>query len=558
MFIPLIPDVDMTSLYFPEPDGVVLINLLSARNLENKDINLLQFKDKSDPYCKINLGKFMFRSKTVNNDLNPKFNEEYEAVVEDANIQTIRFELFDCDTTSSDEELGKLAIKLDGIKEAKSINKWYYLDACKHGEIHLGFEWILLKKEIEYLYKPLYLKDSKLYGKNVYNKEARCLLLIFVDSVNSLPCTKANVHPSPFITLELDKTIQKTPTKLNTICPIFQSKFSFFFAGPEDKTLKVVCKDDGSKKTLGELEIKINTLFTQPNMEFFQQIFYLTYGINQSSIILTAKLRVLEPAIMSKEKDGIDQFYGTGQHIERASKTDAFSPIIDMIPNNSTTTVLNQDTVEQITKGNGHIHVARPAVSVDTSHLHSPIKSMKSPGSVNSLMSESGSNVSRRKGILSKLTTKKHEMIKNALDFTLNNRELPQIEICLDYDKEKFLLQLEVISLKDLFPLEKNGHIQSYVNIKLFQIGKEGAVSKQSTHVVEDSCSPHFSAIFNFAIIPSHLPNYVLRFEVKDGINYGFKKPPVLAWGDYKLNDFNSDQKLVNYCMKLKQSADGR
>uniref|UniRef100_A0AC34F5D6 Extended synaptotagmin-2 n=1 Tax=Panagrolaimus sp. ES5 TaxID=591445 RepID=A0AC34F5D6_9BILA len=50
--MPLAPNVDITKLYFPEPDGIIRLKIIEARNLENKDISILR-KDKSDPYCEI-------------------------------------------------------------------------------------------------------------------------------------------------------------------------------------------------------------------------------------------------------------------------------------------------------------------------------------------------------------------------------------------------------------------------------------------------------------------------------------------------------------------------
>ena len=48
--IPLAPDVDMTQLYFPEPEGIIRLKVIEARNLENMDITFLG-QGVSDPYC---------------------------------------------------------------------------------------------------------------------------------------------------------------------------------------------------------------------------------------------------------------------------------------------------------------------------------------------------------------------------------------------------------------------------------------------------------------------------------------------------------------------------
>lgn len=50
VIISLVPDADVMKLIFPEPDGVLRLTVVEARNLENMDI---AFGRKSDPYCEV-------------------------------------------------------------------------------------------------------------------------------------------------------------------------------------------------------------------------------------------------------------------------------------------------------------------------------------------------------------------------------------------------------------------------------------------------------------------------------------------------------------------------
>lgn len=50
--IPLAPNVDITKLFFPEPDGVIRLKVIQAKDLENRDITFIR-KGASDPYCEI-------------------------------------------------------------------------------------------------------------------------------------------------------------------------------------------------------------------------------------------------------------------------------------------------------------------------------------------------------------------------------------------------------------------------------------------------------------------------------------------------------------------------
>ena len=90
-------------------------------------------------------GSQYFKTRTINNDLNPVWNECFEAVVDEAEGQKLRIELFDKDTASADEELGRLSLPLDMVKHAGTVSEWYSLEGCLHGEISLKVGWSFFK-----------------------------------------------------------------------------------------------------------------------------------------------------------------------------------------------------------------------------------------------------------------------------------------------------------------------------------------------------------------------------------------------------------------------------
>lgn len=68
------------------------------------------------------VGSQFFKTQIIKNNLNPVFNECFEAVVDQASGQKLRIELFDEDITSSDEELGYLSIPLDIVQNRGEID----------------------------------------------------------------------------------------------------------------------------------------------------------------------------------------------------------------------------------------------------------------------------------------------------------------------------------------------------------------------------------------------------------------------------------------------------
>ncbi|PAV87276.1 hypothetical protein WR25_01388 isoform B [Diploscapter pachys] len=281
--VPLAPNVDVTQLYFPEPDGVVRIKIIEAKNLENKDISFIR-KGKSDPYAEIQVGSQFLKTRTIDNDLNPIWNEYFEAVVDQADGQKLRIEVFDEDQ-GKDEELGRLCIDLKDIQQEQVVDNWYPLEGCKHGDLHVKTTWMNLSSNPE----DLRLEEKDVEWMQTNTPMHPALLMVYIDSVSDLPYPKSRLEPSPFMEVKLGKEAQRTPVKVKTVNPLFQSKFLFFVRHPEGQDLSIEAFDDNTKRPLGAISISMKSLMHEPKMEFYQQTFFLSHGVHQSPIVLTVK-----------------------------------------------------------------------------------------------------------------------------------------------------------------------------------------------------------------------------------------------------------------------------
>ncbi|VDM12278.1 unnamed protein product, partial [Wuchereria bancrofti] len=316
--VPLAPNFDITKLHLPEPDGVLRLKIVEARNLENRDIKFTK-NMASDPYCQIHVGSQFYRTKTIDNNLNPVWNEYFEFVVDQANGQKLRMELFDYDKGSSDEELGTLTIDLINVKEKRSLDDWFPLDACRHGDIHIQAAWMNLScSPVDFTYQ-----EFGSYWFNTDKPVHSALLLIFIDSVSDLPYPKAKLEPSPYIMVSLGKNFHQTPTKIRTVNPLFQTKILFFVRHPERQQVKFEAIDHTTKRSLGEFILPLKTILQEPNLELFQQTFPLTQGVHQSPMVITARIRALVSDQQKKNSvsDGNGKaIYGNEMFIERAEK----------------------------------------------------------------------------------------------------------------------------------------------------------------------------------------------------------------------------------------------
>uniref|UniRef100_A0A182LY29 C2 domain-containing protein n=1 Tax=Anopheles culicifacies TaxID=139723 RepID=A0A182LY29_9DIPT len=97
--------VPALSLKMPEPEGVLRIHVVEAKDLMKKDISVLG-KGKSDPYAIISVGAQQFRTQTIDNTVNPKWDYWCEAFIHAESGQALQVVINDEDA-GDDELLGR-------------------------------------------------------------------------------------------------------------------------------------------------------------------------------------------------------------------------------------------------------------------------------------------------------------------------------------------------------------------------------------------------------------------------------------------------------------------
>ncbi|KMZ63064.1 putative Calcium lipid binding protein [Zostera marina] len=84
-----------------KPQGLIKVNVIKAISLKN-----MEFIGKSDPYVALHIRPmFKVKTKVVDNNLNPEWNEEFDLIVEDKETQFVTFKVFDEDV-GQDKMLG--------------------------------------------------------------------------------------------------------------------------------------------------------------------------------------------------------------------------------------------------------------------------------------------------------------------------------------------------------------------------------------------------------------------------------------------------------------------
>ncbi|XP_053103587.1 extended synaptotagmin-3 [Hemicordylus capensis] len=297
--IPLKKNLNIAQLRFPIPYGVIRVYLLEAENLVQKDNFLGAIRGKSDPYALLQVGLVQFRSKTIQRDLNPIWNEMFEFVVHELPGQDLEVELYDEDP-DKDDFLGSLLINLEDVMKDRVVDEWFPLSKIASGHVHLKLEWFSLVTNQEKL-----CEDK--------NGLATAILIIYLDSAFNLPKNQFEYHngeygakkyrkdrylkkmerePSSFVLLTVGSKTQRSKTCNFTKDPVWGQAFTFFVHSAPSQSLHLEIKDKDRDNALGTLVFSLAHLLKNPQMTL-EQNFQLDHSGSDSSIKMKVVLRAL-------------------------------------------------------------------------------------------------------------------------------------------------------------------------------------------------------------------------------------------------------------------------
>ncbi|KAJ8410630.1 hypothetical protein AAFF_G00195340 [Aldrovandia affinis] len=300
MCIPLIDQVKVDQLRFPLPRGVARVNLLEAQDLIAKDTYMLgMVKGKSDPYAVLRVGTSQFRSKTVKENLDPRWNEVYEFVVHEAPGQELEVEVYDEDT-DKDDFLGRFNLDLGDVMKERVVDKWYNLDDVERGKVHLNMQWLSLQMD------PAELVETQ-------DGCACAMLAVYLDTASNLPkdqsefshnekpgkparesrLTRRSAHPNSYVEFSIDKQTQKSKVIYASKDPIWEECFTFFVHSVKNQQLKVQIKEPEKKTPLGTLTLPLTRLLNASDLTLDQRFLLERSGAN-SQIKMKATLRILK------------------------------------------------------------------------------------------------------------------------------------------------------------------------------------------------------------------------------------------------------------------------
>ncbi|KAJ0245011.1 Synaptotagmin-5 [Hirschfeldia incana] len=244
--IPIIPG-DYSDLEL-KPVGMLEVKLVQAKNLTNKDL-----VGKSDPFAKMfirPLREKTQRSKTINNDLNPIWNEHFEFVVEDAATQHLVVRVYDDEGVQASELLGCAQIRLCELEPGKVKDVWLKLvkdleiqrDNKNRGEVHLELLYVpfgagnavnpFTASSMTSLEKVL--KNDATDEVNASSRKrkdviVRGVLSVTVISAEEIPIQDLMGKADPFVVLSMKKSGAKSKTRVvnDSLNPVWNQTFDF-------------------------------------------------------------------------------------------------------------------------------------------------------------------------------------------------------------------------------------------------------------------------------------------------------------------------------------------
>ncbi|XP_055547889.1 extended synaptotagmin-2 isoform X5 [Wyeomyia smithii] len=514
--------VPALSLKMPEPEGVLRIHVVEAKDLMKKDIGVLG-KGKSDPYAIVSVGAQQFRTQTIDNTVNPKWDYWCEAEVNATLGQEIVLNLWDWDPglsgVQNDDYLGRATVEISSVTKNGEIDTWLTLEQAKHGLVHLRLTWFALSAEKADLKAAL--DETQLLR---VTSMSTALLTVFIDSAKNLPQARQQSQPDPYLILSVGKKSEQTTPQMRTDAPVWEQGFTFLVGNPDNDTLQLKLIDQKTGNSLGTLIYLLSALMDKPNLEVMSQPFQLQKSGPESKIIMSLSLRILKryrcdtPTTEAvSDKTPSSEGYGGDSSLSRSNSIRTAPAVVA----DSTTSepVVSSSIRKQESRKSASSGIVDQMSIQEEPFIISTLNTVMMatpPRSPN--LSENGNELLRR----SPSTTS-----------SAGSAGLGRIHLTIAFSVQRQRLLVIIHKINNI-PLKDPSNIPDPY-VKLYLLPGRTKESKRKTNVVKDNCDPVFDATFDYVISNAELVNSEL--EVTVCTQKGFFGSPVIGMQKIALSD---------------------
>ncbi|XP_053115146.1 extended synaptotagmin-2 isoform X2 [Hemicordylus capensis] len=549
--VPLVSELQIAQLRFPIPKGVLRIHFIEAQDLEGKDTYLKGLvKGKSDPYGIIRVGNQIFQSKVIKENLNPKWNEIYEALVYEHPGQELEIELFDEDP-DKDDFLGSLMIDLIEVEKERHLDEWFTLDEVSKGKLHLKLEWLTLMPTAENLDQVLrsiradkdqandglssallilYLDSARnlpsIYEGNFgcgYLKERRASGLVFCENTTSLyralfSGKKINSNPNPLVLLTVGHKAQESKIRYKTNEPVWEENFTFFVHNPRRQELEVEVKDEQHQCSLGNFKLPLSQLLTSEDLTMHQR-FHLSNSGPNSTISMKIALRILSLEKQERSPDHQHSAQVKRPSVSKDARKGSFKPQVPVSPPadlnkpTPTSTVTDTDKKTDVVE-KSHPSNPSPQWPTDLNRSSSSLLAANlnySPShlSVKEPTPSIASDISLP--IATQELRQRLRQLENGT--TLGQSPLGQIQLTIRHSSQRNKLMVVVHTCRNLIAFSEEG---SDPYVRMYLLPDKRRSGRRKTSVSKKNLNPVFDQAFDYSVSLPELQRRTLDVAVKN------------------------------------------
>uniref|UniRef100_A0A4W3GL57 Extended synaptotagmin 2 n=1 Tax=Callorhinchus milii TaxID=7868 RepID=A0A4W3GL57_CALMI len=515
--VPLVDEVQLAQLRFPIPKGFLRIHFIEAQDLEWKDTFMKGLvKGKSDPYGILRVGNQMFQSKTIKENLNPRWNEVYEALVYESPGQELEIELFDEDP-DKDDFLGSLILDLVEVQKEQLVDQWFDLEEVSRGKLHLKLEWLSLLPTPEKLTEAM--ASTKAIKGQANDGLSSALLIVYMDSAKNLPFgKKMNSEPNPFVQLSVGHNTFESKIRYRTTEPVWEEAFTFFVHNPQTQELDVEIKDDHHQCSLGSYNLRLEQLLEAEDLTLNQR-FQLKHSGPNSTLKMKIVLRILciEKQERSPDRQSSTQLKKYSKDIRKPTPK-AQSGAAAAESSKGTPGPLNPESIKKLEK---------------TDKLEKESASSPSPQRPTSLQrTPSGHTSSSQTGSPSHLSNKEPtpsiasdislpfatqelrqrlRQLQNGT--TLGQSPLGQIQLTIRHSSQRNKLIVVVHGCRNLIAFSEDG---SDPYARLYLLPDKRRSGRRKTSVLKKQLNPVYDETFEFSVSQAEVQKRTLDVAVKN------------------------------------------
>ncbi|XP_058390245.1 extended synaptotagmin-2 isoform X2 [Diceros bicornis minor] len=514
--VPLVSEIQIAQLRFPVPKGVLRIHFIEAQDLQGKDTYLKGLvKGKSDPYGVIRVGNQIFQSKVIKENLSPRWNEVYEALVYEHPGQELEIELFDEDP-DKDDFLGSLMIDLIEVEKERLLDEWFTLDEVPKGKLHLKLEWLTLMPNASNLDKVL--TDIRADKDQANDGLSSSLLILYLDSARNLPSgKKINSNPNPLVQISVGHKAQESKIRYKTNEPVWEENFTFFIHNPKRQDLEVEVKDEQHQCSLGNLKIPLSQLLNSDDMTMNQR-FQLSNSGPNSTLKMKIALRVLHLEKQERSPDHQHSAQVKRPSVSKEGRKVSVRSQMSVSPgagNSSTapsTPVIgggDKPTMEERAQPSEASPLGPRDLGRSSSSLQAGPACSPSHISVKEPTPSIASDISLP--IATQELRQRLRQLENGT--TLGQSPLGQIQLTIRHSSQRNKLVVVVHSCRNLIAFSEDG---SDPYVRMYLLPDKRRSGRRKTHVSKKTLNPVFDQSFDFSVSLPEVQRRTLDVAVKN------------------------------------------